>query len=506
MGRFTLKDLLLSSLRSKSQATATAALQLLHSLMEMYCRVCVDRLLVVIPDPYATSYPYPLPLPPSPASGTKDEDEEAFVYPGAEDTVSRTQAPSSFSLPSFPQPETTYWTHEREMNLYLALVSRVDPNHAEDAFSTGYEHYLRDALLTIQCQDCSIWDVDLDIRAKTKHRLNPNDPIMSSVLENLRRFFSNTPEQNMALTGVLAMLAVCPDRSLAGWLTFMPKDPDFGDQLKESTFDPLLSKEDGDDRSVDFAVEEKLISESHSLPATSVDEQSRPVVHTIFHGLVSQLERYRQMVDDFDKYLRERRQGLLFNENLTDALTLALELDSTMSPKSFTPAPQASPPPSEPSTPKAKSKAKTTSSFVSFLTPRKNKSKPITPEPAAQLKTHKAMDASPFGPHYQRTNAIEVEPFLAPAPSSGPWTPAKPKKWGIAEEDVFTSSAQWGGDTPEPDVDEEELVEDEQDTKPATVTLSRLLDNVVILEESIKELVAIIHARRSLGLDAIRYL
>ena len=116
------------------------------------------------------------------------------------------------------------------------------------------------------------------------------------------------------------------------------------------------------------------------------------------------------------------------------------------------------------------------------------------------------MDASPFGPHYQRTNAIEVEPFLAPAPSSGPWTPAKPKKWGAAEDDVFTSSAQWGGDTPEPDAEEEDLVEDERDAKPATVTLSRLLDNVVILEESIKELVAIIHARRSLGIDAIRYL
>jgi hypothetical protein len=42
--------------------------------------------------------------------------------------------------------------------------------------------------------------------------------------------------------------------------------------------------------------------------------------------------------------------------------------------------------------------------------------------------------------------------------------------------------------------------------KIANVTLSQLLDNVVILEESIKELVAIIHARRSLGIDSIRYL
>ncbi|TCD69706.1 hypothetical protein EIP91_006473 [Steccherinum ochraceum] len=500
MGRFTLKDLLLSSLRSKSHATTTAALQLFHSLMQMYCRVCVDRLLLVIPDPYATSYPYPLALPSPPPPEPNEEDEEAFVYPGADDTSKSSDAPA-IPLPQFPLPDTTYYTHEREMGLYLTLVSRVDPNHAEDAFSTGYDHYLRDALLTIQSQDCSLWDVEPDERAKAKHRLNPNDPVMSSVLENLRKFFSNTPELNMALTGVLAALAVCPDRSLAGWLTFMPKDPDFTPALPDQVFDPSLSGEDGDDRSIDFSVEEKLLSESHSLPATSIDEQSRPVVHSIFHGLVSQLERYRQMVDDFDKYLLERRQGLLFNENLTDALTLALELDGTVSPRSTTPAPTGSSAPSEPSTPKAKSKSK--SSFVSFLTPKK--SKPTkAPEPATQSKTHK-VDASPFGSHYQRTNAIAVEPFLAPAPSSGPWTPAKPKKWNTVEDDVFTSSTQWGGETAAPEADEDEPRE-EQDAKPTTVTLSRLLDNVVILEESIKELVAIIHARRSLGIDAIRYL
>ncbi|KAH8107083.1 Retinoic acid induced 16-like protein-domain-containing protein [Cristinia sonorae] len=504
MGRFTLKDLLLSSLRSRSHATATTALQLLQSLMQIYCRECVDRLLLVIPDPYATSYPYPLPLP-APAFQTKEEDEEAFVYPGAEDASKVSEAPIPPVI--FPQPDTTYYTHEREMGLYLTLVSRVDPNHAEDAFSTGYDHYLRDALLTIQTQDCTLWDVDPAIRGKAKHRLNPNDPILSSVLENLRKFFSNTPELNMALTGVLATLAVCPDRSLAGWLTFTPKDPDFSSSFQDESIDIPGSRGDGDDRSIDFAVEEKLLSESHSLPATSIDEQSRPVVHSIFHGLVSQLERYRQMVDDFDKYLRERRQGLLFNENLTDALTLVLELDGTVPPKSTTaPAATSSPAPSEPSTPKAKSKPKT-SSFVSFLTPKKSKAAKATPEPATQSKTHKALDASPFGTHYERTNAIAVEPFLAPRPSSGPWTPAKSKKWNSAEEDVFTASSQWGGvsvsERPGGGGDEED---EESEGKPTTVTLSRLLDNVVILEESLKELIAIIHARRSLGIDAMRYL
>ncbi|KAH9854175.1 Retinoic acid induced 16-like protein-domain-containing protein [Lenzites betulinus] len=512
MGRFTLKDLLLTSLRSKSQPTATAAFQLLQSLLLQYCTLCVDRLLVVIPDPQATSFPEPPMLPDAVedilASQPADDsdDEEAFVYPGTEDPEKAVEPHPKLSATVFSQPDTTYWTHEREMGLYLTLVSRVDPNHTEDAFSTGYDHYLRDALLSIQGQPCFRLDVEPDIRAKMKHRLNPNDPVLSLVLEALRKFFSNTPETNMALTGVLATLALCPDRSLAGWLTFALKDSETPSRTRDQEDDALLYEDDGDDRSIDFRIEEKLASETHILPASSMDEQSRPVIHTIFHGLVSQLERYRQMVNNFDQYLLERRQGLLFNENLTDALTLALDFDGGLTPKSSGASVVQSPAPESPSRPKPQPKT-TSSTFMSFLTPKKSRpTKPTPSEPTTPSRGSRAVEASPFGPHYLKTGAITVEPYLAPAPSSGPWTPAKSRRWNPDEEDVFGSSGQWGeGPTVASDSSTEET-EEEEGAKITHVTLSQLLDNVVILEESIKELVAIIHARRSLGIDSIRYL
>ena len=83
LGRYTLKDLLLTSLRSKSQPTATAALQLLQSLLLQYCTLCVDRLLVVLHDPEATTFPQPAILPdafedspPPPSRLTDDDDDE----------------------------------------------------------------------------------------------------------------------------------------------------------------------------------------------------------------------------------------------------------------------------------------------------------------------------------------------------------------------------------------------------------------------------------------------
>jgi hypothetical protein len=502
MGRFTLKDLLLSNLRSKNQATAAAALQLLQSMLLRHCQLCVDRLLVVFHDPKATSFPEPAMLPLEESNFTElddDVDEDKFVYPGAEDDDPVTSIPLG---PVFIQPDTTYSTHEREMGLYLTLVSRVDPSHNEDAFSTGYDHYLRDAIFSIQNQPCFYLENDVGSRAKLKHRLNPADPILALVLESLRKFFSNTPEFNIALTGVLATLAICPDRSLAGWLTFATNDAQPANGLDNE--DATVSvNDDGDDRSIDFQIEEKLANESNFLPASSVDEYSRPVVHTIFHGLVAQLERYRQLVDNFDKYLLERRQGLLFSENLSDALSLGLELGHDT--------PNISTSHSQTSVLSAKPKAKTTtSSFVSFLTPKKNKSIPSRSAGmslSSELFTpprgsNKILAVSPFGPHYRQTRDITVEPFVASTESSGPWTPTKYNKWVSDEDDPFNN--RWEENKSQVQVDEDG--KSGQGGKTASVTLSQLLDNVVILEESIKELVAIIHARRSLGIDSVRYL
>ncbi|KAJ7273700.1 Retinoic acid induced 16-like protein-domain-containing protein [Mycena haematopus] len=504
MGRFTLKDLLLSNLRSPSQATATSALQLLQSMLLQHSQLSVDRLLIVISDPRATNFPQPPMMPLSPSLSkpeVDDDDEETFVYPGADPTEEFDDIPGG---PVFYQPETTYSTHEREMGLYLTLVSRVDPSHNDDAFSTGYDHYLRDALFSIESQTAFRLDTpeatDMEARQKLKHRLNPNDPILSLVLESLRKFFSNTPEFNIALTGVLATLALHPDRSLAGWLTFA-----ISDDKPEAAVEALDSEpdRDGDDRSIDFKIEEKLATDSNFLPASRMDAASRPIVHTIFHGLVSQLERYRQLVDNFDKYLLERRQGLLFSENLTDALSLALDLseEPTQLPAALEPA--------QPVRPKPKP---TASSFVnevtSFWSPKKSKpTKPFLPEnPSTPSRgQNRSISASPFAPHYQQTGSITVEPFVAPVPPTGPWTPAKSSRWTSDEDDVF--GAVWSDKTRT--VEPEPMGGADNGSRPeklANVTLSQLLDNVVILEESIKELVAIIHARRSLGIDSVRYL
>ena len=80
--------------------------------------------------------------------------------------------------------------------------------------------------------------------------------------------------------------------------------------------------------------------------------------------------------------------------------------------------------------------------------------------------------------------------------------PTKPKKW-VEDDDVFSSG--WGegrGRSQHLEQEDDEL----GGVKAQLITLSMLLDNVVILEEAMKELLAIVHARRALGIDSIRYI
>jgi len=196
----------------------------------------------------------------------------------------------------------------------------------------------------------------------------------------------------------------------------------------------------------------------------------------------------------------------LFSENLTDALTLVLEpaVDSGLSSAPFTSASSSNP--LDVSIQRSKSKPKTSSSLVSFLTPRKNKSKvqaPAEPQTLSQDGS-KVVASEPFAPHYQQTRDIVVEPFIVPLPSqsSSLWTPTQTSTWESVEEDVFSAGSQWGGGN----IKDIEKLDDHKDQQsPSQITLSHLLDNVVVLEECIKELVAIVQARRSLGIDSLRY-
>lgn len=564
------------------------------------------------PDPAGEDIVVPAPMT---AEAEEDSDDE-FVYPatapgssatlktphkstlgGAATTTTpfRTPAKADIDLAGriLASPAPTYAAHQDDVDGLTQLIDEIDPSIDDSldplpSSSTAFERYLDDAeeqvLANASFRRYLVLDPaspnatltshrptgeasanpfashpavqDLVDDPLLRHRLSVEAPLVAALLECLADFFSHPPEVNLALTGVLATLASCPTRSLEGWL--VPRRS----ERAAGPLDEYIGKSrngvkgEGDDRSVDFVVDE-LSRVSLGRSALDEEDTEEPAVVDILRQLAEQVSHHRENIRHFDRYLKERKQGLLFAENLADALDPGELGDVSLPTIAVGHEPEeeddevpASPP---------KPALKPSTSWTAFFTPTKKPSPAsaappqTTPENASRTlasaqmarrstgssSTSKASSKatlrpgseglaspelgrhrlSPFAKHYEQTRAVKVAPMVAMTPASrkkalrraevggppgaGLDTPTK-KTFNASQAATLPSSSI--ADEDDGDEDEEEEGEEEAERGPAAseVSLSMLLGNVVVLEESIKELAAIISSRTSLGIDPIR--
>lgn len=216
---------------------------------------------------------------------------------------------------------------------------------------------------------------------------------------------------------------------------------------------------------------------------------------------VRKLERYRLLEPKFDHYLSERRQGLLFEETLSDILIDVSEPNilsyfsplpkqnsfsrphppakTTSSPRTGgSPLPTLRSNVSSPATPQLK---KTGWSIFSPLkrTPVKttpldaNSLPPSSPKPQSTPLT-------PYADHYSATVGLKVESLVAESPKKGMWSPASTKR-----DMRFNPRAQRGDNIYEVDSEDESSdgggrVETLAQIPNNKVSLSQVLDNVVV--------------------------
>ncbi|KAF9353587.1 hypothetical protein BGX26_008660 [Mortierella sp. AD094] len=359
-GRFTLKDLVLSRLKSRSQPTVIATLKLLDTIITRHCKYLLN-LLSTQPDNRITS--------------------------------AREQLNGTVRDPYREIPMVNHYTHE--LDLFFALIATINPHNTPEVFCCGYESYLRDAEASVETHQClarnkggekqeaagTISEAErkkqrrrsmkyghrLDVpedqsgdafiterendnmeakamsrccskgsgpaHAMQRHRLLPSDPLLQTLLGTLSHFFAHTVELNLALTGVITSLALCPHRSLEGWLLFKASD------IKK----PYVDREPGDESDDESILEGTTGSRYDLVGLTpqanrlydSDDEESMPIFtkarsnssapsgppsfksfppfFTMLRTLTQQVDYYRSEIDGFDEYLAERRRNLLFS-------------------------------------------------------------------------------------------------------------------------------------------------------------------------------------------------
>jgi tRNA threonylcarbamoyladenosine modification (KEOPS) complex Pcc1 subunit len=544
LGRFTLKDLIFSRLKSSSQPTVIATLKLLKTLISNHCRYSL-RLLSIQLDDTATSFPH-----------TVHFNEQTG---GAEDG----------EINAHTATLTTISHHNREIELFFSLICTIDFKHSQDILSLGYEAYLSDAETTILGDCCYQNGANMDsdmagnhhqrqsklekrrslkygqrydermsrsresssgkfpakythqhLYTMPKHRLKQTDPLLQILLGLLSHFFAQSSELNLALTAVISALAICPFRSLEGWLAFNEEDrardvlvlgPDQTSTERQSNrpgnkirvndiyaqFDkdptPVNEDDEGDDRSIDFGMDRNSVNMT-----VATNFRSFPPIFTLLRTLTQQVDYYRSEITQFDTYLEDRRQGLFFGDAFANlSVTPSASSDNVK---------QAEISQGSSSTmslffgvgagnkkQSSKSKVNSNAQSNSQGTAAKNATgkHPASPIPNSSNATQQNAEISEaLVAHARKMADVRIQPLF---PSNFVVEPRE-TILDLSDEDEDTFAPK-GRNPSQP----------KRQDKTTEIKLSTLLNNVVILEECIKELVALVQVRRSMGIDEILY-
>ncbi|KAJ1967799.1 hypothetical protein IWQ62_001631 [Dispira parvispora] len=269
---FNLKDLICTNLQSDSRFAIIAALKLWTTILTDHCKY-TPLLLDTLPCAQRVVRP-----PRRSTGGLVTHDNVEGI------------------------PQTPIQQHLRDMESYVCLLSLIDGEHISPTFITGYERYLSDVeaawerhaqyhysvdqqartlssgadpssmcalpaqspqpgwptsgstrsrkysrqnLLHVKEEDAGDQEEVADNSSPAeapqpcstqRYRLSPNDPLLRALLHLMAKFYSHSVDVNLALTGTIAALASCPHRELEGLFV---QDPPVAQPLPGSTLSHL---------------------------------------------------------------------------------------------------------------------------------------------------------------------------------------------------------------------------------------------------------------------------
>lgn len=298
---YSLSDLIMTSLASRSQQTVATTLRLVSTILRKHYPYAMHTLLKTIPTSNST-------------------------------------------------PVRTIGAHNVEMEMLFQMVS--DLSGEERNAARSYGDHLKDCQFLIESHPCTI--KFLGLKATTTdlhgspdeklakmytHTLSPHDPFLRRLIDLLSGFFSNTVETNLVLTCVIIDLSACAYMRPEGWLFYDPETYSFPEDSGSATEDEddedLEDMEDelaeilGDSAHHDIESETSHIEKDRrrlrdiqrARRRPQLDQSSTPPVIATLQDLVSQIEDYRKDIPDLDHKLMERRRAFEFTDELTEAQT-----------------------------------------------------------------------------------------------------------------------------------------------------------------------------------------
>lgn len=280
---YSLADLVMTSLASKSQQTISATLRLVSTILRKHYPYAMNTLLKIVP-------------------------------------VSPTAAPR------------TIGAHNKEIDMLFNLVTSISQDKTNA--SQSYDDHLKDCTFLLESHPCTAKLLDLKSPTNTNekvpdhltrmhmHTLSLHDPLLRLLLGLLTTFFSNSVETNLVLTSVFIDLAACAWMKPEGWLFHDPVTYSYpassiaSDTSSVDLTDPTTSPPDlfrQKQRELQRAIQE-------CRRAPTFPKETRPPVLATLEYLVDELESYRAEIPELDDQLAERKNHFAVSESISEAL------------------------------------------------------------------------------------------------------------------------------------------------------------------------------------------
>ena len=478
---FTLVDLIQTSLQSRNQQTVTATLRLVSVLLRSQHQYAISSII-------------------------KNQ-------PAGHDIPFRTMA-----------------AHNRDANILFSLAEDLIDH---DDLGEMYETHLQDARVLLEAHCCSARLLALPDAAGANfsgikehsslvqpHLIRMDDPLIKSLVSLLEDFLANDIGTNLSLTQAFSTLASCGNTRLEFWLLGDPVQHE-GIGNQETASDDDLDDTDNDDTILNNSDDTNLASSEVTLKPVKIERPTQELkkitnvtspVFAALEDLVQQVERFRRDIHEFDTYLAERRHVFKVGEDIEKAVANDLP-PSRRSQESSRPShsrvrsvPQigsiskrlmsetSSANASRSSSPRGR---QLNDSSSSTLAGRLNHLR-ISPSPSPSKPASRTFSPSPL-----QKDAVPSDPTPSTPPKRAitPIGPADALRQNIK---LMIRSSSHRNDVAEI-TSETSSIRSESvtaETKAADetreVTLSHILTNVIILQEFILELAAIVQVRASL--------
>ncbi|KAG9246705.1 Retinoic acid induced 16-like protein-domain-containing protein [Calycina marina] len=270
---YNLVDLIQASLQSENQQTVSVTLQLVSSILRRHHRYAVTTLL--------------------------------------------------WTSSTLHRPQRTVGAHEQEVDYLLSLAEDIG---GDCDFEEIYENHVKDCMGNLESHPCSVVLVAPQSVGGThkhsgvqatipgaprdiqSHTLRPEDPMLKTLLDILATFFINPIETNLSLTGTFIDLATCGYMRIDGWLLPDPAKYvyDEDEDSEGEVYDPF-----GLGQKTSTEVQEKtLLREMRKARRTPrwIDVQSPKLLQQL-HKLVGQVSSYRSEIPRFEDILQQRRNA-----------------------------------------------------------------------------------------------------------------------------------------------------------------------------------------------------